>query len=111
MTKLEISEPMLVVVAAENKSTSTFATTVVPYYGSRAPKQSVIETDRIILDMIDDIQATIQAQEWDNMKIVPISSTKRNVIFWKLRIVLCAIILLLLVVATVVISELTKERS
>lgn len=60
MTKLEISEPMLVV--AENKSTSTFATTVVPYYGSRAPKQSVIETDRIILDMMDDIQATIQAQ-------------------------------------------------
>ncbi|GAA5809614.1 hypothetical protein MFLAVUS_003025 [Mucor flavus] len=73
MTKLEISEPMLVV--AENKSTSTFATTVVPYYGSRAPKQSVVETDRIILDMMDDIQATIQAQ------------------------------------ATVVISELTKERS
>lgn len=56
MTNAVISSPVMV--EAENKSTSTFATTVVPYYGSREPKQSIVETDRVIFQMMDDIQIT-----------------------------------------------------
>lgn len=67
MTSLVISQPVMI--EQENKSTSTFATTVVPYYGSREPKQSIIETDRVIFQMMDDIQITqLQKQEGNKMK-------------------------------------------
>lgn len=55
-----ISAPVITV--EENKSISTFASTVVPYYGSRAPKQSILETDRVLFQMMDDIQITIQPE-------------------------------------------------
>lgn len=46
----------------ENISSSTIASTITPYYGSRTPKQSVIETDRVIFQMMDDIQITVQPE-------------------------------------------------
>ncbi|KAI9356339.1 hypothetical protein BD770DRAFT_411264 [Pilaira anomala] len=108
--KLEISEPILIV--PETTSISTVASTVVPYYGSRAPKRSVIETDRIIIQMIDDIQKNHlpEKQDWETTTATTRSVPMTHTIFWKLRIVLCSIFLLLLVVATVVFSELTKEN-
>lgn len=50
------------VVREENISSSTIASTIIPYYGSRTPKQSVIETDRVIFRMMDDIQITVQPE-------------------------------------------------
>lgn len=62
MTSVLVSQPVMI--EQENRSTSTFATTVVPYYGSREPKQSIVETDRVIFQMIDDIQISrLQTQE------------------------------------------------
>jgi hypothetical protein len=56
-----ISAPVIIE-QENNKSNSTIASTVVPYYGSRAPKQSIIETDRVLFQMMDDIQITIQPE-------------------------------------------------
>lgn len=67
MTSVVISAPVMM--EPENKSTSTFATTVVPYYGSREPKQSIIETDRVIFQMMDDIQSSeLQQGKLENIQ-------------------------------------------
>jgi hypothetical protein len=116
-----------------DNSISTIASTVVPYYGSREPKQSVIETDRVIFQMMDDIQITVQPKlnkqegtsKWlyrvgiytkyiieslygkeDSDKLVPVSTT-RNGLLWKFRIVFSSIIILLLVVGTFLIMIIT----
>jgi hypothetical protein len=45
---------------SENNSTTS---TVIPYYGSRVPKQSIVETDRVIFQMMDDVKNTILKEE------------------------------------------------
>ncbi|KAI8335663.1 hypothetical protein EDC96DRAFT_548158 [Choanephora cucurbitarum] len=87
---------------SDSKSSSTVSTSV-PYYGSREPKQSVIETDKLIFEMMDDMskltknQSTQEKQEHqeheelESQKHIPITT-------WRTRIVLVSFIIILLVI-------------
>ncbi|CEP07607.1 hypothetical protein [Parasitella parasitica] len=104
----------LVAVEIENannsntSSNSSISTTTIPYYGSREPKQSIKETDRVIFQMMDDIQiskTTIQEKAGDVEAYKELDSftckkpaAKHHGILWRFRIVLSSIVILLLVV-------------
>ncbi|OBZ81829.1 hypothetical protein A0J61_10123 [Choanephora cucurbitarum] len=84
---------------SDSKSSSTVSTSV-PYYGSREPKQSVIETDKLIFEMMDDMskmakkQSTQEQQEQEELeaqKDIPITT-------WRTRIILVSFIIILLVI-------------
>ncbi|KAI7898867.1 uncharacterized protein BX663DRAFT_555415 [Cokeromyces recurvatus] len=104
----------------ENKKPSSSATTnTIPYYGSRVPKQSVIETDRALFQMMDALSSTekkaiiiredtIMDLEHNNTKQ---DDVKKHGLLWKFRIILGSMLMLLFVAATVIISELTKDRT
>ncbi|KAI8098240.1 uncharacterized protein B0P05DRAFT_582590 [Gilbertella persicaria] len=90
---------------SDSKSNSS---SFVPYYGSREPKQSVVETDRLIFQMMDDIlKTTYKEQDY----LEEPEEHHYNPHLWRFRTVIVFIMVLLIVVATVVVSELTKERS
>ncbi|KAI8647188.1 hypothetical protein BD408DRAFT_427927 [Parasitella parasitica] len=108
---------------ANNSSTSSnssISTTTIPYYGSREPKQSIKETDRVIFQMMDDIQINktvikekagdVEAYKQQDPFAVEKVVARHHGILWRFRIVLSSIVILLLVVVTVVVSEITKKR-
>jgi hypothetical protein len=82
--------------ASNSSRNSTFVSSTVPYYGSREPKQSIIETDRVIFQMMDDIQ--IKSTSKDTEK--PEENRPQISIMWRFRIIFCSILILLLVVGT-----------
>ncbi|KAI8973498.1 hypothetical protein BDF20DRAFT_914930 [Mycotypha africana] len=104
---------------------SSEASTLVqlPYYGSREPKQSAAETDHVILEMIDNIQkSTIIVSKDDDSDWEPklingsteaptpaLVPSKQRSICWRFKLTFCSVAIVLLVIVTVVISELTKS--
>lgn len=87
----------------ESESTLTSGFTPVIYYGSREPKQSVTETDRIIFQMMDDIKSipikssdTLCEEEKQKQEEKP-----HHGIIWRFRIILSSIIILLLVIGKI----------
>lgn len=114
---------------SSHNSTSSFGK--VPYYGSREPKQSIIETDRVIFQMMDDMHIKPSTRDLEKQDEVSPKTTQTSVL-WRFRIILSSILILVLVVgtfiqlffifkicyisiyyikATVVVSEVTKEAS
>ncbi|GAN02702.1 hypothetical protein MAM1_0026d02148 [Mucor ambiguus] len=97
-----------------NTSNSSISTSTIPYYGSREPKQSVKETDRVIFQMMDDIQISKTAfkEKGNDLELYsqePVIVDKSSAaihhgILWRFRIVLSSIIILLLVVGTFSVS-------
>ncbi|EPB84790.1 hypothetical protein HMPREF1544_08433 [Mucor circinelloides 1006PhL] len=130
-TATQKEEPIVAVVEIENATTATnnsstssntsISTSTIPYYGSREPKQSIKETDRVIFQMMDDIQISKTAfkEKGNDVELYsqepvivekPTAATHHGIL-WRFRIVLSSIVILLLVVVTVVVSEITKKRS
>ncbi|ORE06944.1 hypothetical protein BCV72DRAFT_335535 [Rhizopus microsporus var. microsporus] len=95
----------------EDNSTSTSESTI-PYYGSRVPRQSAGEVDNIIFNMMDDIKnaAFEEKEETKEAKNDNNDDRKLNRIYWNIRILLISIVILLFVVGTVLLSELTKKK-
>ena len=93
---------------SSTSSDSSISTSTIPYYGSREPKQSIKETDRVIFQMMDDIQiskTTIKEKgnEIEIYKQDPLiveKLTTHHGLLWRFRIVLSSIIIILLVVGT-----------
>lgn len=93
---------------SNTSSDSSISTSTIPYYGSREPKQSIKETDRVIFQMMDDIQIskTTIKEKGNDIEIYKQDSlivekpTTHHGILWRFRIVLSSIIILLLVVGT-----------
>ncbi|KAI8374853.1 hypothetical protein BD560DRAFT_465931 [Blakeslea trispora] len=98
---------------SDSKSNSTMSTSV-PYYGSREPKQSVTETDRLIFQMIDDMSkmkdCQLKEEEQEVKEELQIQKYHPTTI-WRIRITLISVMVILIVVATILVSELTKEGS
>jgi hypothetical protein len=85
---------------ANSLQISTSSSSTIPYYGSREPKQSNIETDRVIFQMMDDIQIkSMQSNDTEKQQEVS-SKLTQNSVLWRFRIVLSSILILLLVVGT-----------
>ncbi|KAI9475400.1 MAG: hypothetical protein EXX96DRAFT_540002 [Benjaminiella poitrasii] len=87
----------------------------VPYYGSREPKLSVAETDRVIFQMMDTMSTdkSIIIQEEDLLTDDATEQSQVNKahgFLWRFRVILSSTLILLVVTATVIISESTKDR-
>ncbi|KAL0141013.1 hypothetical protein V8B55DRAFT_1448245 [Mucor lusitanicus] len=118
---VEIENATTVANNSNTSSNSSISTSTIPYYGSREPKQSIKETDRVIFQMMDDIQINkttfkekgndLELYSQEPVIVDKASAATQHGILWRFRIVLSSIIILLLVVVTVVVSEITKKRS
>ncbi|KAL9537102.1 hypothetical protein MBANPS3_012081 [Mucor bainieri] len=118
---VEIENATTVANNSNTSSNSSISTSTIPYYGSREPKQSIKETDRVIFQMMDDLQINKtsfkekgnDAELYSQEPVIVDKSlaATHHGILWRFRIVLSSIIILLLVVVTVVVSEITKKRS
>ncbi|KAI9246864.1 hypothetical protein BY458DRAFT_560503 [Sporodiniella umbellata] len=76
-------------------STCTVASTVTPYYGSRVPKPSADETDRVIFQMMDDLK-TVKEESTETDTLQTDKTTRDWV--WNLRMVLLSVMMILFVI-------------
>lgn len=107
---VEIEDATTVANNSNTSSNSSISTSTIPYYGSREPKQSIKETDRVIFQMMDDIQINkttfkekgndLELYSQEPVTVDKSSAATQHGILWRFRIVLSSIIILLLVVGT-----------
>ncbi|KAI8377522.1 uncharacterized protein BYT42DRAFT_645135 [Radiomyces spectabilis] len=91
--------------------------TSIPYYGSKAPKQSVKETEEVLFQMMDDLQDAAKdiprressEQVNNNQKDIEKGKSQDHQCLWKLRIIFMALIILITIIVTIVLSEVMKS--